>query len=467
MSLKDDLPMLVEHANMNKSYLRHNMNLFEIYEGKLLPFVEEDLRKMIPHSFETIKERIAPINVLKKIVDKLARIYQENPQRMVIDGTDQDMELLEWYDLNFMTDKNMNVSNEFFNMHKASLVQPYVHLGKPRLRTIPNHNFLVYSNDPVNPLRMTHLVVVVKEDATAGITKKKMHVWTDEEFFIVVSDGKKTEIQHREMMENNNPDGINPYGKIPYAYINGSANLLQPLVDTDTFKMTKLIPVLLSDLNYAVMFQAFSIMFGIDVDSENLNMAPNAFWAFKSDASTDKAPQIGSIKPQVDIDQVLGLIQAELAFWMNTRGLKPGAVGQVGAENFSSGVSKMIDEMDTSEMRQRQAQIYREAEFNLWELVFKHMHPVWVQGNMIENNAMFTESAHVITNFPPQLPIISRGQLVADLKNEVDSGFISKRQAIKKLNPQLNDEEVSELLEEIEEEQGLRIDLNGLATSEN
>jgi len=62
---------------------------------------------------------------------------------------------------------------------------------------------------------------------------------------------------------------------------------------------------------------------------------------------------------------------------------------------------------------------------------------------------MFTPSAYVNTDFSEQIPMVSRGDIVEDLQKEMNAGFISKRRAIKRLNPQMTDNEIEELLAEI------------------
>jgi hypothetical protein len=58
----------------------------------------------------------------------------------------------------------------------------------------------------------------------------------------------------------------------------------------------------------------------------------------------------------------------------------------------------------------------------------------------------------VTTQFAVQLPMQSRGQVVKDLALEVESGFISRKRAILKLNPELKEQDVMGIMKEIDEE---------------
>ena len=460
MHLEDVAKSIIHEIQKPNSVniINNNKALFDIFEGELLPIILEKLRcQLSPQSYKYAKERVAPINVLKRIIDKLSKIYQQNPTREVIDGTDEDKELVSWYEEVLGIDELLNQSNEFMNLQKNNLIELFVDDGTPKIRTYSAHQFWVYSTNKIDPTEPTH-ILTYDSDHTANMGKSdKLRLYSDDEFSVIDSHGK---ILVEDMLNLGNPEGLNPYGILPFVYVNQSRNLLIPKPDTDTIEMTTLIPILLTDLNHAVQFQSFSMMYGIDVDVGEIARTPNAFLDLKSDPQSDKNPQIGSIKPDVDIDQVLGLIASEFSLWLNTRGIKPGSIGTLNRDNFASGISKMVDEMDISENRQKQVTIYRNVEKKLWNLLLFHMHPFWVANGMVENRHLFSPSAKVVTNFKPQVPMMNRGTLVKDLADEIASGFTTKKRAIRALNPHMSEEDADELIAEIEQES--QIIVNGV-----
>jgi len=450
--LKEDIHVIVQEIKENRNYLAHNEILFNIFEGELLPYVEEDLKKQLSEkSFETMRYRISPINLLKKLIDKLSAIYQQPVTRIVEPSNDTDKELLNWYEEQFDVNKIMNNTNEFFNLFKSTLLQPYLNSdGLPRLRAIPSHCFWVRSTDPIEPTRPTEAVLFMgkKDD------KKIFYFYDKDEIVIADEDG---DVQS-DLMGVYGLDGSNPIGRLPFVYINRSINLLHPKLEADLLKLTKLCSVLVSDLNYVSMFQAFSILYGINVEDKGLVFAPNAFWNF-SQLDPSLKPELGTLKNQADISALIELIQFELSLWLNSRGLRPGAIGQLDAANASaSGISKLIDEIDTTEERQRQVSYFQTAEKELWDLTMHHLHPVWVKKGSFENRAIFSTTAQVVTIFAEQVPLQQRGDLVEDLDKEIKAGFTSRKRAIKKLNPHMSDEEIDELIKEIDEENIVEID---------
>lgn len=433
------------------AYLKHNYELIDILEGNLLPYIDEDLKRdMSPQSYVQAKSRIVPINMLPKITDKLTNIYQTGVVREVVDGDDSDKELLSWYEEKLDINKKMNMANEMFNLCKAQNVHPYVHEGKPYLRIILNDKFIPYSEDKVMPDKPTGMIIL----AGKYEGKDLYYVYDEKQFLIIDSDQN---IRY-DLMAIYDNDGVNPYDRLPFVYaVDSRCERLLPVQDTDVMKMVKVIPIMLTDLNFAAKFQCFSIIYGINLDDDGIVMAPNAVWKFKTDGTEGQKPELGTIKPTVDYDQALKLIESELSMWLGTKGIRPGAVGQLTDQNFASGISKIIDEMDTFEARQSQVTTFESIEADLWDLILNVMHPYWVSQGLIDNKQLWSGSkARVKTTFAVQLPTQSRGQVVTDLKNEVAAGFITRKGAIMKLNPQMTQDQVEELMEEIDEERGIR-----------
>jgi len=207
MTLRDDMHVIVDAYNAKRDALDHDRILIDIFEGNLLQYVEDDLRKQLsPESFEQCRHRIPPINLLTKIIDKLSTIYEPTPVRRIVkgSGSPKDEELLAWYIERLHINEGMLQALELFNLCKAQLLQPFVHLGEPRLRAIPNDCFFVLGTDGVDPKRMTHLVTFDAHDGGVRFT-----AYTDAEFLIF---NDKKEVDAAAMAELDNPDGVNPYG---------------------------------------------------------------------------------------------------------------------------------------------------------------------------------------------------------------------------------------------------------------
>lgn len=449
MPTASKIPFYLELLRCNAEYLDQNAEAFDIYQGNLLPYVEADLKQQLnPKSYERARWRIPPINVLKRIVDKLSKIYQPGPVRTVEDGGDSEQELLAWYAEHMRVNTMLNVGDEHFNLFKCCLLEPYVDGGKPRLRVIPADRFLPYSENKADDTVPTGYVLCKGKVKREGRESKLYLGIEAADFCYFLDDGTNVTADYA---PETNKGGINTYGVLPYVYVNRSVNGIIPVQDSDTLRMTKLIPLLLTDANLIALFQAYSVFYGINVDDQNMQWGPDTFLSFKSDAGApEMKPEIGVLTPSQNVDGTLNLVASQLAFWLNSRGIRPGAIGEITAANFQSGISKLIDEMDTSEDRAVQVDYFEVAERQLWDLVFNSMHPVWKSEKLIENQADWKPSAYVKTTFPEQLPPMRRGEVVVEVTNELAAGLTTKERAIKRLNPDMTEDQVDELMAELD-----------------
>ena len=445
------------------AYIRNEMGridyqaeIFEIMEGNVKGLLEEKmLEDLGQKSFAAARTRQAPINVFRKIVDKLTKIYDGHVTREVIGGTEQDENLLRWYEDILSVNRKFSKNNENFNAYLYGLLQIGLSspkfgetTRKPFIRSIPNHQFLIMNTSRTDPTTPDVIIVFMgKRENEKGERQDIFYVYTDYQFVVIDQSGDIL----GDMMTEMEMEGDNVYGVTPFAYANGSQDCVMPSIQTDNKDMTLLIPLLLTDLNYAVKFQAFSVFVGIDIDDKQVEFSPNSILLFQTKPGGEK-PSFDVVKPTIDIGETLSLASSQMSLWLSSKGIRPGQIGQIGADQLSSGISKMIEESDTFDSIKKQITIYEEFEREFWEKLLQYIHPKWVAAGVVENKTIFTPSARVVTKFIKPTPMQTRGEMVKDLEAEVLAGFTSVKRAVSMLNTGLSEEELEDLLDEIEEE---------------
>ena len=453
MSIFNQKKEILEHIKMHESEVGFNETLFEILEGDLLSHVAASLKDQLSeNSYKSAMERVAPINLFKKTNDKISTLYVEDPTRKTELPSDQ--ELIDEYTAESSINTFMEDLNKAYNAYKWSVIELYEDNGL-ELRVLPSHQFLPYGNDSKNPLKVSAIIKFMgdmtkkPDNRIRSKTVKRYWVYTADEFMSIDSDG---ELIEEDMIEN---EGINPFGVLPFVFVSKSRYLLVPKPDKDDLKMAILFPVLLTDLNFAAKFLAHSIFYGIDIDSDNLKLSPDSVWIFKSDED-GKKPEIGTIKPEVSIQDVLLLAKEQIASWLDTKNVKVGNVGQMNASSASSGISKIIDESDTSRERKRQEKFFKKVELELWR-VLASMHNSLVAAKRITNMKTFSDPDNLVVNitYVDQKPMQSRKDKIEELKLEVDARFKSRSTAIKQLNPNMSEDEIEEELALIDNENTL------------
>ena len=453
-----------------KGRLDYNAQIQAILDGAIQGLLEQRMKEDLgTKSYMSASTRKSPINVFRKIVDKLTKIYDQPVIRTVENGTDQDLELVQWYEQKLNLNRKMGKNNFKYNAFYYALVQiglkdnPVAstqdyRIRQPFVRTVPNHEFLVMNASRVDNSSPDVIILCMDKRTLANGTEQQVYyVYTDLQFVIMDQNGDII----GDLMADNELDGINPYQVTPFAYTNDSDDNAMPAVQTDTLDLALLIPLLLTDLNYAVKFQAFSVFVAINLDDKKVEFSPNSIISFQTPPGEgDNKASFDVIKPTVEITDTLSLASSQMALWLSTKGIRPGQIAQIGTDQLASGISKMIDESDTFESIKKQIKAYEQTEAEFWDKLMHHIHPAWVAAGVVENKTIFSSTARVVTKFTEPVPMQTRGEKVKELTDEVDSGFISRKRAIKILNTGLTDEEIDELIQEIDDEKPVIVESN-------
>lgn len=434
---------LIDHIVKHyASHVKYNSKLIDIANGNLLPYVESSMQQELnPRAFERSRQRIPPINILNKLQTKLSKVYAESPVRSCGDNS-IDNKLLTLYKQGWDLDESLQYANDLLIINKYCALEPYQLDGQPEMRVLSAKDFIVYSDSKVNPNEMTVFIKfmgsITKEVSNSQKPDYKevglFHAYSDDEFMIFDEEGEIYELLE------------NPHGVIPFIYIRSNKNELIPTPDSDNLPMTVLIPKLMADLNYAVMFGCRSQVVGIDVEMDNVEMSPDSLWLVNSQQGQDKNPSISTIKSDVDVDKVLNLINNELGLWLDSKGIKSSAVGKITVENAASGISKLIDESDASAVNRKYKKVFQGVESQIWKLL-PTLHQTWISTNESDEKTSFSTSFEVSTKLHEMKVTPNKKELLEEMKLEDELGIFNKEDGLRRLYPEASDKEIEQKLE--------------------
>lgn len=429
-----DTREILEDVEANQDKLKFNRAIFEILEGGLIKHIDIAIEDQnTGGSVALYKQRSAPINVLNKVIDKLSGLYENNPVRTTELPSDQ--ELVDHYTEELNLDEVMGDANAAYNAYKAANVEIFEdgEEGEEELavRSLSGHKYVPYSSSESNPMRLTEMVKIMD---------KKVWIYSKDEFKSVNEEGNEVKADYAEN------GGVNPYGIIPFIYRSKSRHLLMPINDSDTYKMVVLIPILIGDINTASQFMSSPIMYGIDISAEELKKQPNAFWNLKS-GDVNKPGQVGVIEAKPDIPGQLQLIKEELALWLQSKNIKPGAIGTLTVETAASGISLMIQEMDTTKDVKKQSKVFKGIEREFWKKL-AIMHNKLLETGRVTGLGKFSDDVEVAIDYGEISAIQSEVEVVDVVIKKLDKNLITKEMAVKKLGPKLTPEQIQEILAE-------------------
>ena len=448
MIRNEDLEEIVKWADeMQGRNNKVHDNLLDVYEGNLKDHIDASIDlEFNSNAAYAAKQRVSPINILKRTNDKLAKVYSQGVERSASNPSDESLitSYEEWLDL----DNKMSKSDSMYNLLRSCAFEPYLKNGIPYLRVLTPNQFTVWSNDSHD--RKTPTVFIKYMGSSSLVISESDNTYTETvNDYILYDHDEWVEINSKAMVKNRMQ---HDFGRIPFTYMNMSISRLVPSPDEDSYTMAVLIPKLLSDLNYASKYQSHGIRFGIDVDVKNLDGNPDSFWEIHSSGEEGAKPQIGVLAPSVNIDQVLNLSKEQLIMYLESRSLKVGSSGKF--ENNMSGFAKLIDSADVTDVRKENMIMFKATEKDLWELL-SIKHNIWVEnGELViaEINRTFSARFSVSIKYGDLTPIIDPQEKRDNLKFKLENRLTTYERAVREANPDLTEDEIQVLLQELQVE---------------
>ena len=438
-------------------FYKHNEEVLDIYEGNLLPYVEALMCETLDaRYYEQIKHRILPVNFSQKIVDKLSKSYAESPIR-----TAEDQEFVDEMEKMLKLDSKMGLAEEYSYLNRGYALKPKLtNKGKIKMDVLPYDKFLVIADDNSDRLMPTVFIEFLGKterqyvdmryrDGIRVETVDCYIAYSDSE--IIGFDSNGTQI-----MEIAEEIGyINPIGAIPFVYGNRSVSNIVPKQDTDFLKLNKILPLMLSDINGAIMFQCFTLIYGIDIQFNDAEMNPNAIWDLSSKANSDKQASVGTLQPTVDSDKALNWFKNILAMWLDTKGIDAGSIAQLDSQSIASGLSKAMDELDTTEARKKSISMLREEEKELFVLLAK-LNNYWItvpESRDLDLRLVDVEEmeASYNTEFKEPMPKVD---ITTEINNSVtmlSQGLSYREKEIMRLHPYITEDEINQIFFEFGE----------------
>ena len=472
MALKDKIPKILDHITKYKSNLEYNYRLYLAYEGQIKKEIEDSMRQEIlsPHALRRALQRIPSINILQKGIDKLSTVYAEPVKRFSVNATDT--EIMENIVKMSRLDTKLMSADVMANLQKRAAIEPYLENGVHQFRIYGAHQFLPFGDDPLNPMKMTVFIKMMgkisrvetvgesinpltgikNEEASQVIREVRTYLlYSDQEVLYIDETGKVLSEEQRAL-------GIptrNEFGVIPQIYINKSNFELIPFPDTAGLDTAILIPKLLTDLNYAVQFMSHSIIWTKNADLGNQEINPDVIVDLgDSDIQTGKDPGIGVITPQVDIMGVLQMVEFELNGYFASIGIKTSSLNGLKPGREVSGIAKAIDEGDTTLVRRKNIEFFKEVEYMLWEKMEKIQNAWASMGMLTRERRKFTDKlSEDMTVIFGEVKIIETVQdKVLRLQAQDQFGVITRKDIVKEFNPDFSEAQIEKRLEDVKSE---------------
>lgn len=467
-----------EITRRTKAKRRH-----DIYKDDGKKFLLEQIKREF--SEEAISEmRLAPLNLLKKIVQKRSQVYKVPPVRVSQTPTDQT--LVDYYVEELDINMAMIKANQYFTLHsntalycvpfegelKLSVNPPQLYSIKPKQNdktevdvwtfSAFNQSGSVTPNMDVpaatgvegwsrEPGDLTEGDMIASNEKRTETLGNQYIIWSDAQHITANEKGK---IISEPMEDGSYP---NPIGKAPVVNLAKDrdnepwANQFEDAVD-----LSLAIMMGWTDLLTIAKHQGFSILTIVSKEEpKQLKIGVNkAVWLRKKDDGDN--PTISYVQANSPLAEYKDLLMDLLALLLSTNNMPPNSIGGINSrQSYTSGFHALIEMADVVEAVEMDKPYLKSAELELWEIIALWHNWMYDMG-MLEPEAQalgkFSNEFELDIIYRDIKPIESIQEKIATIKDLNSLGLINRLDSLQMLYPDMNVDMIKQKLVEIDNE---------------
>lgn len=472
----------------NQRRKREAYKRYLVFKDKTKDFVLEHLQSQFDAS--TVSEMVyalANISICRKVIDKLARVYNSGVQRIVQDseeGTKNIQELSKRLCVN----TELKKANKFLKLQKnlAFYIKPCpisnYNQEKYTLKLEPMNPYLydavenfydrtqpmcfILSDFDYVPTNYTTLDAATVNRTTAQVpnavkqgdgkdqmiadspddAKHKTYIWwTDSYHFTTDGTGQ---IISGEVIEN-------PIKRMPFVNFSlDQDGQFWAQGGDDLIDGSILINSVMTHNQHVAVTQGYGqfYMMGKNLP-RNIKIGPSKSLLMEYDEGEPK-PDIGFASSSPQLDSLRSLVESYIALLLTTNNLSTSAVSSSLSQSNTapSGVAMMIDKAESMEDVEDQRQIFRDKEPEMWDIINRWLN---IYGDQMEDDlkglTLPNEFELVLKFHDPQV-VMSEQEKLQNLKLRKELGLDSMIDLLMKDNPDMSKEQAEEKLKMILEE---------------
>lgn len=483
----DEMESYEEKDRKNESYRR-----YQCYKDKTVRYVIENLLHMLDQStVSEMRYSLSNINITKKVIDKLARVYNYGVKREIAkdETATQAIQQLEktlcintamkktnrflklQRNLAFYVKPCMvynsdgssykwSISLEALNPHLYSAVENYYDRTKPLAHVLSNYK-PVYENSAVLDPGVRSSSVQVKSSgnnfdekiadspADQNQGEPKQYIWwSDSYHFTTDQNGEIISIEGNE--KNENPFGISPV--INFAIDQDGA--FWATGGDDLIDGAILINSMISHNNHVGIVQGYGQFW---MSGENLPRAIKVgptkaiLMEYKKDEQAE--PKAGFLSANPQLDSLRGNVEAYLALLLTTNNLSTSGISTQLSSGLAlpSGIALLIDKAESLEDVADQRQLFIDKEPVIWTVIGKILDTY--RGDLVpelDGLALPEDIKNTLNlSFGDPSTIVTEKEKLENMKLRQELGLDSMISLLMKDDPSLTEEMAEEKLKKI------------------
>ena len=419
-------------STKNQTRKNHAYKARQIMEGAQAQYVKTELARLYPKTHSLM--RVSDISLLKKVVNKIARAYKEDPLR----GLDSEDETERYSqiakDANF--NRQFRIFDKYFVRDKHAALWVNKIGDQINLLPLAAYEFDVIVDDNTGQV----LIMILSYDREGH---KEYALWSDTHHVMVRSSGP-TGLTYVPI--EGNPNNINPLGLVPFSYrCAGDGRgypVASPLPDQSTT-----MNVSLSDLQSAAAKQGHGHLVRKVVGDQKTQEVHAGLHTVidlvLSDNADDPQPDVSYINANPDLTGQREALAAYVRGILDENGISGGEFLTGNVREFTSGLDRSIAQADVSDQVEAHQAEYSNVENEVFQIIRAYQE--------VENAQRFTSENLSVSYRKPKV-LISDAETLANIEKQLNLGLIEEWEKFKIMNPNLSEDECREKLDRIDKE---------------
>lgn len=172
-------------------------------------------------------------------------------------------------------------------------------------------------------------------------------------------------------------------------------------------------------------------------------------------------PTMEFLQPNSPLGDYNSIMQDMTSVLLSSNNMSPNSIsGSGNAKSFNSGFQAMIEHADNFEAIERDKPLMMDAEQDAWPKIAA-IHNWQFDNDLLNQDARalgkFSDDFKIEIQFADMKPIESDQERINDVDKLMSLNLITRRDALRKLNPLLQDDQIEQKLLELKEEEAERM----------
>lgn len=382
------------------------------YYSDQLEYLETQLQKAFAEP-----DKMIPIilNITRKVINSLARVYIEPPTRTVIDGSQKDIDTFNEISSSSALNRKLKTAHRFTKLLGTTVLKPIWRNNKLDLDILTPDILDVEWGDTPEDLKS---LMITYYPLNGKVEEIEYSRW---------SNAVIERLDYRFKIISSEP---NPYGILPFipCWDRSPSNDFWLTTMDDLIACQEAVNSQITDLGHVLRLQGFgqAVVTGLDRPTAQLLTGPGKVITLPKDGDFKYSATNSPIAEIISaIDFLIGKLC--ISYGLSSHNLVTDPTGE-------SGLSKLVSSAEVDEIRQDDIELWRDYEHNLFDVI----KTVW---NYHNPGKKLSDSASLKIDFFDPKPELTPDQQATAWQKLLELGVINEVDIIMQMNPDIESRE--------------------------